>query len=115
VVYWTDFIGFPWLIPTIFKSVDGGETFEKTGPLFSDADLGHMLNCWENQKIRGNLDNIREPVVVPGHGQVDKEGNLYVPLNACGEMHIAVSKDEGSSWKRRPVPNSEMPGAGRIL
>lgn len=59
------------------KSLDGGLTFVRTASVEPPACSG--LN---------------------GHGLVDKEGTIYLPLGSnCGEPTLAISEDEGDSWQ----------------
>lgn len=59
------------------KSLDGGLTFHPTGaPPF-------VLQC-------GGLH---------GHGRTSSDGTVYLPRQVCGVPTIAVSHDEGRSWK----------------
>ena len=70
------------------RSVDGGLSFATSGePAFppSDGCLGPS-----------------------GHGVTDADGVVYLPKGWCGQPHLAISKDEGGSWKRVQVANNGM-------
>ncbi|HVF06149.1 MAG TPA: sialidase family protein [Frankiaceae bacterium] len=58
------------------KSLDGGLTFVPTAQIEAPA-------C-------GGLN---------GHGVVDSKGTVYVPLASCGQPFLAISNDEGDSWR----------------
>ena len=71
------------------KSLDGGLSFHPTGsPAFTGVqpgagDSGRAGFC-------GGL---------AGHGVVDKKGTVYLPKESCLEPWLAISKDEGRTWK----------------
>ncbi|MGH2757123.1 MAG: sialidase family protein, partial [Actinomycetota bacterium] len=63
------------------KSVDGGRSFVPTGAA-AFAEISDVLDCGRST----------------GHGTVGPKGIVYLPT-ACDKPYLAVSKDEGASWK----------------
>lgn len=84
------------------KSLDGGDTFVPTGqPAFVDepprrGDFGVPGHC--------NGAN--------AHGFVGPDGTVYLPRGWCGQPWLAISKDEGQTWKRVQVADNGMPCCG---
>jgi hypothetical protein len=66
------------------KSINGGLTFMTTTDLLGP-------DC-------GGLN---------GHGVVGREGEVYLPLASCGRPVLAISPDEGNTW--RTVDVSDLP------
>jgi hypothetical protein len=70
-----------------YKSLDGGRTFASTGgfpdptPPPSCTDYRHRARA----------------------GIVGPDGALYFPTNLCGDLGVAVSRDEGASWHNVPT------------
>lgn len=97
-------IGYPSLVYYCFhdivsskcmKSLDGGLTFVPTGGLsFESLDQGTGDFC-------GGLH---------GHGFGGADGTIYIPKVHCGEPMLAISTDEGTTWRRVRV--SRMPAIG---
>jgi len=74
------------------KSLDGGLTFSPTGaPAFPgvDPDAGG-----QGTNFCGGLH---------GHGFVADDGTVLLPKGHCGQPWLAISKDEGATWKRVQV------------
>jgi hypothetical protein len=66
------------------KSLDGGITFSATGqPAFPGVN--------DKAAMCGGIN---------GHGVVDDSGVVYVPREYCGQAQLAISEDEGLTWKR---------------
>lgn len=68
------------------KSLDGGISFLPTGERAYPPEEGGQF-C-------GGAH---------GHGVVDGEGTIYLPAEHCGRPFLAISKDEGATWKRVQV------------
>ena len=80
------------------KSIDGGLTWVRTGePAFRDdpTQKGGWL-------VDGHCAGLT------AHGFVDNEGTVYVPRGYCGQPYLAISKDEGATWKRVQVADNGM-------
>jgi hypothetical protein len=76
------------------KSLDGGLSFVLTGGLsFEGFDAGGTF-C-------GGLH---------GHGYGGADGTIYIPKVHCGEPWLAISNDEGATWRRVRV--TRMPAIG---
>src|SRR3954454_16481568 len=80
------------------KSLDGGQTFAVTGdPAFPPKPTsGHPEQPW----CDGGA----------GHGIVAPSGVVYVPRMWCGPPSVAISRDEGATWKQVTV--AEKPASG---
>ena len=77
------------------KSLDGGLTFSPTGaPAFPgvDPDAGD-----QGVNFCGGLH---------AHGFVADDGTVLLPKGHCGQPWLAISKDEGQTWKRVQVANN---------
>ena len=80
---------------TCSKSLDGGITFVPAGGLsFEGLDQ-------ETGEFCGGLH---------GHGFGGPDGTIYIPKVHCGEPWLAISKDEGTTWRRVRV--ARMPAVG---
>lgn len=75
------------------KSIDGGVTFEATG---SPAFLGVDPTGREDRFCRG----------FHGHGVVGRDGTVYLPRELCGTPYLSISRDEGATWDRIPIPGA---------
>ena len=74
------------------KSLDGGITFTPTGsPAFAGYD----------NDLCGGLH---------GHGVVGADGTVLLPREYCDRPYLAISKDEGRSWKTVRVAKMETNG-----
>jgi hypothetical protein len=72
------------------RSLDGGRTFAPIAGFPDLADLPDLPGgC--------GVDHIAAP------GTVGADGYLYFPLNECGSLGVAVSRDEGTTWQSVPV------------
>src|SRR5205807_1629375 len=74
-----------------WKSLDGGRTF-----LFTDGfpDPPPKPGCSTEHPARP--------------GAVGKDGYLYFPVYRCGDLSIAISRNEGASWHRVHVAHSQV-------
>lgn len=81
---------------TCLKSLDGGLTFVRTGaPPFP--------------AVRQEGLPIAQCDGLHGHGVVDRRGIVYLPKGECGQPWLALSEDEGSSWRRVQVAGNGTP------
>jgi len=84
---------------TCQKSLDGGTTWLPPGePAFQYPTMPPTTLSFDNL-CDGDL----------GHIAVDWRGWLFVPKGYCGEPWLAISKDEGTTWKRVQVSELGMP------
>jgi len=83
------------------KSLDGGMTFALTGsPAFPHSGCGGLH----------------------GHGVVGPRGEVLLPMSRCDEPYLAISRDEGDTWKRvriartgsHPDPSVAVDSKGNI-
>jgi hypothetical protein len=72
------------------KSLDGGVTYQRTltPPYVSDGSRGG-----------GSLGIPGFCYGATGHGRVGPDGTVYLPRGFCDQPFLAVSHDEGDSWK----------------
>jgi hypothetical protein len=68
-----------------YKSLDGGDTFAFTGAF---PDPPRPPGCSERHPSRP--------------GVVGSDGALYFPTILCGTLGVAISRDEGATWRFRP-------------
>lgn len=81
------------------KSIDGGRVFFRTGePAFpAISDSGSAAQCgWGS-----------------GHGVAGPDGTIYLPAGVCSQPTLAISRDEGATWKRVKVADMKMGSDGR--
>jgi hypothetical protein len=69
-----------------YKSLDGGRTFKFTGAF---PDPPQPAGCSERHPSRP--------------GVVGSDGSLYFPTILCGALGVAISRDEGRTWRFRPI------------
>jgi len=74
-----------------YKSLDGGLTFKSVG---GSPDPGPPGYC--------GVEHAARP------GAVGPDGVLYFPLDFCGKLGIAISRDEGASWRRLVVARTNI-------
>lgn len=75
-----------------YRSLDGGRTFQ---PIRRFPDFARGLGS--HVPGRCGVAHIATP------GTVGPDGTLYFPLNVCGTLRVAISRDEGSTWRAVPV------------
>lgn len=84
---------------TCAKSLDGGRTFTLTGmPAYTD-DPSAATGAFG---IPGACDG------GTGKGTVAADGTIYLPRGWCGRPYVAISTDEGQSWRRVQVSGLGM-------
>jgi hypothetical protein len=79
-----------------YRSLDGGRSFRPIGS--SPDKVPPRTEC-------GTV--VRETRV----GAVGRDGRLYFPQNVCGaetELRLAISDDEGDSWRYAPIMKTEI-------
>ena len=77
-------------ITECLKSLDGGATFTKTGtqpaygprPTPGGATAGSLCNG------------------AAGHGVVGPDGTVFLPRAWCDDPYVAISRDQGATWKQ---------------
>jgi hypothetical protein len=78
------------------RSLDGGITFTPTGsPPFTGVSPD------DPSRFCGGLH---------GHGVVGGNGTVYLPRGYCGQPFLAISKDEGATWRRVQVAKNGIEG-----
>jgi hypothetical protein len=90
-----------WTVPagvaTPFRcwtSTDGGETFVGTG---KDVYAPEVCDDPRNHYSPAH-----------GRGVVDpRDGTIYLPVNMCGHLEVAISRDAGQTWTRRKIDESK--------
>ena len=80
------------------KSLDGGISWHPTGtPAYAGYEEGSQDPGFYGQSgFCGGLH---------GHGAVGPDGTVFLPREYCGKPMLAISKDEGLTWKRVVVSN----------
>ncbi len=81
------------------KSLDGGDSFTPTGdfpypPRTAPPEVGNGLPFCDG---------------ATGHSIVDSRGTIYVPRAWCRQPHVAISKDQGETWKQVQVSDKLTP------
>jgi len=74
-----------------FRSLDGGHSFAFTG---SFPDPPPRPGCATRHPARP--------------GAVGPDGVLYFPVFMCGDLSVAISRDEGASWQLTPVAHTDV-------
>src|SRR5947209_7214715 len=74
-----------------WRSLDGGHSFSFTGGF---PDPPPKQGC--------NTEHPARP------GAVGTDGTLYFPVFQCGDLSIAISRDEGGSWHWLHIANSNV-------
>jgi hypothetical protein len=75
-----------------YRSLNGGSTFSRTaGVPDPPARAGAC-----------GVDHVARP------GVAGPDGDLYFPLDLCGDLGIAISRDEGATWHRRMIARTRI-------
>jgi hypothetical protein len=82
------------------KSLDGGRLWIRTGTPAYTSDPRQPDG---NRGIPGFCDG------GTGHGVVDSKGVIYLPRGWCGQPYLAISEDEGATWRRVQVADTGFP------
>jgi hypothetical protein len=102
VYYCSQFSGFSVASPAsaCTKSLDGGQTFLPTGSLaFSDDLTGQRKGDYGVPGVCGGF---------LGPGTAGRDGTVYLPRGWCGQPWLAISDDEGATWRRVQVASNGM-------
>jgi hypothetical protein len=75
-----------------YRSLDGGKTFRPVGA--APDPPGRAGQCGVNHVARP--------------GNVGTDGYLYMPLDLCGDLGIAISRDEGGTWQRKMIARTDL-------
>jgi hypothetical protein len=75
-----------------YRSLNGGRTFGATAGIPDPP--GKAGVCGVNHVARP--------------GVAGPAGDLYFPLNLCGNLGIAISRDEGATWQRRMIAHTSI-------
>jgi hypothetical protein len=81
------------------RSLDGGQTFHPVGAPFVSDPTKHRDGGFD---VPGNCTGAVAP------GVVGPDGTVYVPSGQCGQPWLAISEDEGLTWKQVQVATSGM-------
>ncbi|MDD9943725.1 MAG: hypothetical protein OXU20_21970 [Myxococcales bacterium] len=74
-----------------FRSTDGGETFTRT--------QGSPTDAWEPESDLTGF---------PNAGAIGPDGTFYKVFGSFEGVTVAISDDEGDSWRHLRVPDSEL-------
>jgi len=90
---------------TIYKSLDGGATWQSVG--------GTSLTLNPSDEVDAGLATSSvcpsTEWVIFGDGVVGSDGTVYIGYRMCTELAVAISKDEGTTWTSVVVPGSVLP------
>ena len=90
---------------TIYKSLDGGATWQSVG--------GTSLTLNPSAEVTAGLASASicpsSELVIFGDGVVGSDGTVYIGYRMCTELAVAISKDEGTTWTSVVVPGSVLP------
>ncbi len=75
-----------------YRSLDGGRMFTSTGGIPDPP--GRAGACGVNHVARP--------------GVAGPDGDLYFSLDLCGNLGIAISRDEGATWQRRMIARTNV-------
>jgi hypothetical protein len=84
------------VVPTTlacYRSLDGGRTFTAIGAV-PDPPTPKPGDC--------GVSHVARP------GVAGPDGDLYFPLDLCGNLGIAISRDEGATWQRRTIATTHV-------
>ncbi|CAK4034809.1 Hypothetical predicted protein [Lecanosticta acicola] len=87
----------------ILKSTDGGMTWSETAgkptlqPLLSGGACAGLLQSLAEQEL-----------IIWGDGFVRPNGTVMYGLRRCQKLSVAISDDEGDSWRLSDVPASSL-------
>lgn len=88
------------------RSLDGGLNWVPSGaPSFPGYEVGQPYNKFGVPGLCGGLH---------GHAVVDKRGWLYIPKSHCGLPTLAVSEDNGVTWRRSVVSTAFKTGEAHV-
>jgi hypothetical protein len=79
------------------KTLDGGRSWFLTG------SPSYPLRAAPPGSPQPNCDGAAPP------GVVDSRGTIYIPRGWCGEPWLAISHDEGDTWRRVKLPGKPLP------
>jgi hypothetical protein len=75
-----------------YRSLDGGRTF---GPIRGVPDPSHQAGAC-------GVNHVARP------GVAGPDGDLYFSLDLCGNLGVAISRDEGATWQRRLIAHTSI-------
>jgi hypothetical protein len=79
----------------VYKSLDGGQTWQDAGTL--PLDPATVADC------------VASDYIMFGDGAVGPDGTVYLGYRLCTHLAVAVSHDEGQTWTTREVTGAELP------
>ncbi|MEY4577639.1 MAG: hypothetical protein RL701_2342 [Pseudomonadota bacterium] len=86
----------------ILRSLDGGATWANVGGKMlslKPIDHGCTADEW----------------VIYGDGVVDERGSIFLGLRRCTHLGVAISHDEGATWRVQDVPGANIVAYGGLL
>ncbi|HEX4446159.1 MAG TPA: sialidase family protein [Polyangiaceae bacterium] len=95
----------------VYKSLNGGASW-------SEVSMGALTLVAADAATSGIASSAVCPSsewVIYGNGLVGKDGTVYIGLRLCTTLGIAISTDEGASWKVITVPGSTLPAFTGLL
>ncbi len=95
----------------VYKSLNGGASWTEVsmGALTLDASTA------ASSGIASSSTCPSSEWIIYGNGLVGPDGTVYVGIRLCTTVGIAVSHDEGGTWKVLTVPGSTLPAFTGLL
>jgi hypothetical protein len=79
----------------VYKSLDGGKTWQDAGTLPLDPSM--VAGC------------VASDYIMFGDGAVAPDGSVYLGYRLCTHLAVAASHDEGQTWTTLPVTGADLP------
>jgi hypothetical protein len=76
-----------------YRSLDGGRSF---------APIAHAPDPGSPKPGECNVNHVARP------GAAGADGDLYFTLDLCGNLGIAISRDEGATWTHKPIARTSI-------
>ncbi len=89
----------------VYKSLNGGSSWNEV----SMGALTLVAATAADSGIASSTTCPSSEWIIYGNGLVNKDGTVYIGLRMCTEVGIAISSDEGATWKVITVPGSVLP------
>lgn len=95
----------------VYKSLNGGVSWTEA----SMSALTLVASTAASSGVASTTTCPSSEWIIYGDGLVGPDGTVYIGLRLCTTVGIAISKDEGSTWKVVTVPGSTLPAFTGLL